>query len=62
MNLPDYARAIERAASEYEEACSGARDRFLKALAAAKQEFFEDTEQLKAYVEEDRPRRTRDQP
>lgn len=42
MNLPEYRRAIEAAASEYARSCEEARDIMLKAIDHANENFFED--------------------
>jgi hypothetical protein len=45
MNLPQFQQAINRAMTEYEDACVTAKERMLKAFAAARQELFEDVEE-----------------
>ena len=44
MNLPQYAQAIDTAMRDYRNACEEASERMLKALALAKEEFFDDPE------------------
>lgn len=48
MNLPQYANAIEAAAREYEDACIKAKENMLKALAVAREQFFEDPDEARA--------------
>jgi hypothetical protein len=59
VNVPQFARAIEVAAREYDATCQDARERMLKAIAVARQEFLEDDEALQAIVEHDVPVRLR---
>ncbi len=52
MNLPEFLRAHERAWDSYEKACSIAREELGKNLAAAREEFFEESRKA---VEADPP-------
>jgi hypothetical protein len=59
MNLPEYRKALQQATAEYDMACQAARDKLQKAIAAANEQFFEDTEtaemEKRVHVREDRP-------
>lgn len=52
MNLPQYTHTLETAVRDYEQACADARERMLKAIAVAREEFFEGDERKAVSLDE----------